>query len=84
MCGGILGEQVLTQTGFLSDRYIGENTRLVYDIMAFTEDNQIPGMLMLIYFDSVAWSFIYKVFTFFGFGENILSWLQILNCEIFI
>ena len=75
-----------TQTGFLSGRYIGENTRLVYDIMAFTEDNQIPGMLMLIdfekAFDSVAWSFIYKVFNFFGFGENILSWLKILNCEM--
>ena len=75
-----------TQTGFLSGRYIGENTRLVYDIMAFTEDKQIPGMLMLIdfekAFDSVAWSFIYKVFNFFGFGENILSWLKILNCEM--
>ena len=54
--------------------------------MAFTEDNQIPGMLMLIdfekAFDSVACFFIYKVFNFFGLAENILSWLKILNCDM--
>jgi len=33
------------QTGFISGRFIGENTRLLYDIMKITED--IPGMIML-------------------------------------
>ena len=31
------------QTGFIAERYIGENTRLVYDIMQYTEENNIPG-----------------------------------------
>ena len=40
-----------SQTGFLSGRYIGETTRLVYDLMHYTEMHNIPGMLMLIDFE---------------------------------
>ena len=40
-----------SQTGFVSGRYIGESTRLVYDIMNFTETKNIPGLLMLIDFE---------------------------------
>ena len=50
------------QTGFIKGRYIGENTRLVYDLLQFTEENNIPGLLLLIdfekAFDSLSWSFI--------------------------
>jgi hypothetical protein len=31
------------QTGFIQGRYIGENTRKIYDIMLYTEENNIPG-----------------------------------------
>lgn len=51
---------------------MGENIRLVYDIMHFTEYNDIPGLLMLIdfekAFDSISWNFIYKALEFFNFG----------------
>ena len=59
-----------SQTGFLSGRYIGETTRLVYDLMHYTEINKIPGMLMLINFekafDSISWSFLHSILSFFG------------------
>lgn len=46
------------QTGFISGRYIGENIRLIYDLMNYTENNYIPGVLDMIdfekAFDSVA------------------------------
>ena len=75
-----------SQTGFLSGRYIGENTRLLYDIMSYTECNDIPGLLVLIdfekAFDSIAWSFVYKVLNFFGFGQNLITWIKILNTDI--
>lgn len=49
-----------TQSGFMKGRYIGENTRFVYDIMAYTESEHIPGLLVLIdfekAFDSISWS----------------------------
>ena len=57
------------QTGFLSGRYIGENIRTLYDLMAHTEKHNIPALLLLIdfekAFDSVAWLFIQKVLRFF-------------------
>ena len=57
------------QKGFLPGRYIGENLRMLYDILAYTDVNHIPGMLLLIdfekAFDSVAWTFIDKCMDFF-------------------
>ena len=38
------------QTGFLKGRFIGENTRLVYDIMHYIEKKNLPGLLMLVDF----------------------------------
>ena len=50
------------QTGFIKGRFIGENIRLVYDIMHYTEIIQVPGLLMLIDFEkafvTVSWNFI--------------------------
>lgn len=75
-----------TQTGFRKGRYIGENTRFIFDLMSYTESKKIPGLLVLIdfekAFDSISWTFIYKVLHFFGFGKNIISWIKILNTNI--
>ena len=68
------------QTGFIPGRYIGENTRLIYDIMLYTEENDIPGILLLIdfekAFDSVSWNFIDNVLDFFNFGNSIKTWVK--------
>ena len=72
-----------TQTGFISGRYIGESTRLVYDIMQVTEQKNINGLLMLIdfekAFDSISWKFMYKVFEFFNFPADIVNWIKLFN-----
>lgn len=51
--------------------------------MSYTEVKNIPGLLMLIdfekAFDSISWSFIYKVLLVFGFGNHIIKWVKILN-----
>ena len=66
-----------SQTGFVSGRYIGDSTRLVYDIMNFTETKNIPGLLMLIdfekAFDSISWNFIHKTLTYLGLGETVYN-----------
>ena len=68
------------QTGFLKGRYSGENTRLIYDLMNYTEQNNIPGLLLLIDFEkafgSVSWSFIQKVLKFLNFGPTIRRWIE--------
>ena len=75
-----------TQCGFVQGRYIGECTRLVYDVLSYTEDMQIPGMLVLLdfqkAFDSVSWTFIYKTLSFLGFSQNFLKWIKLFNTEI--
>lgn len=68
------------QTGFLKGRFIGENIRLVYDLMNYTERNNIPGLLMLIdfekVFDSVSWEFVFHTLDLFNFGNSIKDWIQ--------
>ena len=75
-----------TQCGFVQGRYIGECTRLVYDVLSYTEDMQIPGMLVLLdfqkAFDSISWTFIYKTLSFLGFSQNFLKWIKLFNTEI--
>ena len=75
-----------SQTGFISGGYIGESTCLVYDIMHVTEQKHINGLLMLIdfekAFDSISWKFMYDVFCFFGFPENIIKWIKVFNKDI--
>ena len=38
------------QTGYIKNRYIGENVRLISDIMNYTEENNIPGIALFIDF----------------------------------
>ena len=63
---GIINED---QTGFISGRFIGENIRLLYDVIDYAVKNAIPGMLLLIdfekAFDSVSWEFLFDVLIFF-------------------
>lgn len=51
--------------------------------MSCTEINNMPGLLMLIdfekAFDSVSWSFLFKVLYIFGNVNNIFKWVKILN-----
>ena len=74
------------QTGFIPGRYIGENCRLIYDILHFTEKNYIPGILLLIdfekAFDSISWSFIYDTLKFFNFGESVIEWVNTFYKDI--
>ena len=75
-----------SQCGFVPGRYIGDCTRLVYDIMKHTEEKQIPGMLVLIdfekAFDSISWSFIYKTLEYLGFSETFIQWVKLFNNNI--
>jgi hypothetical protein len=54
---------------------------LIYDILQYTEENEIPGLLLLIdfekAFDSVSWEFLYSVLKFFNFGQSIIHWVKV-------
>ncbi len=68
------------QSGFLKGRNIGNNIRLVLDIIEFTETNEIPGAILLLdiekAFYSVRHDFLLHVLKYFNFGDNFIHWIN--------
>ena len=71
-----------TQKGFIKGRFIGENTRFLYDLIDYLKKHQKPGLLLLLdfekAFDSLEWNFITKALKSFNFGESIIKWFLTL------
>ena len=61
------------QKGFISGHFIGENIRLIYDVLFETKNQNIPSLILSIdfekAFDTVSWRFISKTLDYFNFGE---------------
>ena len=74
------------QKGFMKGRYIGENLRLLYDVLVYTNFYKKPGLLLAVdfekAFDSIAWSVIKKSLDRFNFGPDIKRWVQIFYTSI--
>ena len=67
------------QTGFIKDRFIGDNVRLIYDVMSYLTSEKKPGLLLCLdfekAFDSLDWTFLHKVLEAFGFKQDIRRWI---------
>ena len=74
------------QVGYIKNRYIGENVRIIYDILMYSEENDIEAFLAQIdfekAFDSIEWPFLFKCLKAFNFGENFIHWIKILYNNI--
>ena len=74
------------QTGFIKGRYIGENVRLISDIMQHTLVNNTPGILISVdfkkAFDSLERSCIQSAFKKFNFGDSLKKWIEIFYMDI--
>ena len=68
------------QTGYVKDRFIGETIRSIFDIMALSVSENIPGLLLFMdfqkAFDSVEWNFLYESLKMFNFGEKFFRWVK--------
>lgn len=68
------------QTGYVEERFIGETIWFIYDIMDYTVEENIPGLLIFIdfekAFDSVEWDFLFKCLEDFNFGSDFLHWIK--------
>ena len=66
------------QTGFIKERYIGENIRLIEDVMEYTKVHNIPGILIARdftkAFDSLEWGYKMNTLDAFNFGTSIKRW----------
>ena len=70
------------QTGFIKGRYIGENLRLISDVIEYCRIDNVEGILMAIdyrnAFDSVEHDFMIYVLELFNFGPCFISWVRLL------
>ena len=68
------------QTGFLKGRYIGQNIRLVNDVVEQTKIPNIPGIRVQLdfckAFDTIEWSIIKRSLALFNFGDSIQQWVS--------
>ena len=73
------------QTGFVKGRYIGQNIRLINDVLEQTKEQNIPGILLQLdfckAFDTIEWTFIKKSLNFFNFGDSIQRWISTFYCN---
>ena len=70
-----------SQTGFLKNRYIGENIRLLFEVLDDVEKFNKPALLFFSdfekAFDSVNHNFIFKCLNHFNFGESFINWIRL-------
>ena len=75
-----------TQTGFIDGRFIGDSTRLIYDLIQIANERNLSGLLVLIdfekAFDSISWNFLYQTLEFYNFPHDYIKWIKLLNFNI--
>ena len=77
-------ENVLTklvhseQTSFVNGRYIGQNIKLLNNIMEYTDIKKLPGIFLFVdfekAFDATEWHFISNTLEVFKFSCNFQKW----------
>ena len=74
------------QTAYIKGRFIGEGLRLIDDLLQFTKENNLPGVLITIdfqkAFDSVEWNFIHMCLKEFNFGQTLIQWVRTFYANI--
>ena len=72
------------QTGFIAGRFIGENTRMIYNVIDYCETFHERGILIILdfskAFDTIEWPFIEETLKRFNFGETFIELIKL--CQI--
>ena len=73
------------QTAYIKGRYIGENIRLLLDIIEYTQKRNKSGVLLFLdfrkAFDSLDWNFIQKCLIKLGFKNDFCKWVQVIYTD---
>ena len=72
-----------SQTGFIKGRYIGENVRLICEVLDYTDETNNPGILFFSdfekAFDTIDHEFMFQCLRHFNFGEDLINWIQLFD-----
>ena len=73
------------QIGYMENRFYGENTRLIADMIEFCKLKKHPSIILLVdfekAFDTINWNFLNICLKHYGFGVNFQRWISILYCD---
>ena len=68
------------QTAYIKGRFMGNNVRLVSDMIDYYDILNKSGILLAIdfrkAFDSIEWNFIYKSLESLNFGPSFINWIK--------
>ena len=74
------------QTGFIKGRYIGENVRLLFDILDHINENDLSSLLFFSDFekayDSLDHDFMIRCLKHFNFGDSLINWVNLFLYQI--
>ena len=75
------------QCVFLKGRFIAQNLLDLLLVIESTDRKQEPGLIITIdyekAYDTVEWTAITKLLRLYGFGENIIRWIEACQTNIF-
>ena len=70
----------------MKERHIGENLRLISDVLEHTKNEDLTGILVSLdfrkAFDTLEWPFIKSVLNLFNFGESVKRWTSIFYNDV--
>ena len=70
----------MDQVGYVQNRNINENIRLLSDILEFTKKENVHGLLLAVdfqkAFDSVSWKFLELTLEKFRLGPSFIQWIK--------
>ena len=78
------------QNAFIKGRHIGDNIRLLFDVIDLSAANKIPRVIFTAdirkAFDSLNWNFMFRVVVKYCFGSTVLKWIKtfytMLPCKL--
>jgi hypothetical protein len=74
------------QVAYLKGRYIGQNIRTIIDIMDYTNDKNLTGIIAFLdfekAFDSIDWRVIDEALEKFNIGKGFRSWVKCVYTNI--
>ena len=74
------------QSRFIKGRYIGENIRLISDLLEQTKTDKISGILMSMdfrkAFDTLEWPFMHYALKLYNFEESRRRWIKVFYTDI--
>ena len=71
----------------MKGRYIGDNIRLIQDLVFYLDKVNSPGIAVFVdfrkAFETIEWNYLEKALTLFNFGPDFLQWFKTVYANFF-